>query len=206
MICDLLFIVRQNSGSVQEFLCTPDGHFLRHHNTCRDHCGGRCRVVLQPQQSKGAGGGGRCCGAMATPRGAFIARVGRWSGGGGWPAQRGPRAAINGARPVSRVAKWRERRGRGTWRARCALAWLGVPGSGGLSSGVRTARRAARRAHVGGSAAARRAAMRVDAHRDEHAGGAGVMVSGIGTAGERRGHAVCAREHARVGAASVTAA
>ena len=58
VICDLLFIVRQTAGSVQEFLCTPDGHFLRHHNTCRDHCGGRRRIVLQPQQSQGASGGG----------------------------------------------------------------------------------------------------------------------------------------------------
>ena len=38
---------------------------------------------------------------------AFIAVERRWRGGGGWPAQRGPRAAINGTRPRSRVVERR---------------------------------------------------------------------------------------------------
>ena len=36
---------------------------------------------------------------------AFIAVERRWRGGGGWPAQRGPRAAINGTPAVAGVAE-----------------------------------------------------------------------------------------------------
>ena len=109
------------------------------------------------KSKEAAGGGAAVVGAPGCSLALFIGEVGRWRGGGRWPAPRVLRRPLMAPGRPLRVTVRRGRRGRGTGRARCAVVvarrvWWRPTRWRDAGGGVRRARLSGRR----GDAARRR--------------------------------------------------